>query len=53
MFTPQVKHQLITDLDEARYTLTHLVDKTLNEQHIEDELNELILHVRDTQVEGE
>jgi len=53
MISPKVKHQLITELDEARYTLSHQVDKTPNEQCIEDELNELILHVRDTQVEGE
>lgn len=53
MLSPEKKHQLIMDLTEARYTLTHLVNKTPDERRIEDELDELILHVLDMQVEGE
>lgn len=53
MFSPKVKHQLITDLDEARYTLSHIVAKTPDEIAVQDELQELITHVRDMPVEGE
>jgi len=53
MISPTIKHQLITDLDEVRYTLSHVVNKTDDEIAVEDELQKLITHVRDLPVEGE
>lgn len=52
MISPKTNHQLITDLDEARYTLSHIVDKTPEEIAVQSELQRLITHVRDLPVEG-
>lgn len=53
MFNPKVKHQLITDLSEARYTLTHVVDKTIDEIRIEEDITELLGRVKDLPVKEE
>jgi len=52
MISTTTKHQLITDLDEARYTLSHMVSKTPDEIAVQDELRELITRARDLPVEG-
>ena len=46
------KHQLIAELDEPRYTLRHLVDLSQPEKIVLNDLEELILKVRDLPVEG-
>jgi len=52
MLNPTTKHQLIAELDEARYTLSHVVGKTPDEIVVKRELQRLITHVRDLPVEG-
>lgn len=53
MISPTAKHQLITDLDEARYLLSHLVIVTVDEILVKEELDTLLRHVSNLRVEGE